>query len=356
MDINNLFSFFFKRKKKTHEEEVKVAEPPVKTRRPRRHLTREEKAKYKTRSCLTLSDLAKPIIEKANHSTAKNYQTALQSLRHFNHGHDVLLVDIDRKMINDYEHWLEMTGVSRNASSCYMRSLRALYNKVSKHRVRSDKKPFLDVYTGVAKTRKRSLSDEDIAKILQLELPEGSLQCFARDLFMFSIYAMGMPFVDMALLKKTQIEGNVIRYNRQKTGQSIKMRLEPCMKEIIDRYNVEESPFVFPLLNPRLKKKLVTQYRSWLANYNRLLKEVASLAGVETNLTSYVSRHTWASMAHEANVEINVISQAMGHTNPNTTMIYIAELSEARMSEANLKVLKNINRFKNARKRKKREE
>ena len=343
MDIDNIISFLFRRKKRTQIEEVTT---PVKTRRPRRHLTREEKQNYKPGSCVTLYDLSRPIIEKASHSTGQNYHTALMSLRKFNHGRDVLLIDINRKFINDYAKWLEMRGVSKNASSCYMRSLRSLYNKVAKHRIRSNRKPFEDVFTGNAKTRKRRLAEADVSKIVQLELPEGSLHCFARDIFMFSIYAMGMPFIDMALLKKTQIEGNVIRYDRKKTGQSINIRVEPCMREIIDRYQVASSPYVFPILNPGLKKSLVRQYQTWLANYNKLLKEIAVMADIDTNLSSYVSRHTWASMANEANVEINVISQALGHTNPRTTMIYIAELSEARMSEANQKVLNTINSFK----------
>ena len=81
------------------------------------------------------------------------------------------------------------------------------------------------------------------------------------------------------------------------------------------------------------------QYQNKLNSYNRLLKKLSSLAGLNVNLSSYVVRHTWASLAYSSNVELNVISKALGHTNTNTTQIYIRELEDYRLKDANHIVL-----------------
>ncbi|WP_341460366.1 tyrosine-type recombinase/integrase [Prevotella denticola] len=63
-----------------------------------------------------------------------------------------------------------------------------------------------------------------------------------------------------------------------------------------------------------------------------------SEAGITENITSYMARHTWATLAHERNIPIAVISKAMGHTSERTTRIYIAELNSEIVHTANKEI------------------
>ena len=88
----------------------------------------------------------------------------------------------------------------------------------------------------------------------------------------------------------------------------------------------------------RLHSALI-QYKKRITEYNKRLKDLARRAQIRTNLTSYVTRHTWASLAYHRNTELAVISKALGHTNPNTTQIYIREIDDNRLAEANRALL-----------------
>ena len=68
--------------------------------------------------------------------------------------------------------------------------------------------------------------------------------------------------------------------------------------------------------------------------YNRLLNQLAQKA-IIPHLTSYVARHSWASIAYSLDVALPIISKAMGHTSTQTTLTYIREINDYRIDEAN---------------------
>ncbi|MGI6816831.1 phage integrase SAM-like domain-containing protein, partial [Bacteroides sp. KG122] len=143
-------------------------------------------------------------------STAGNYRTAVRSFVRFNSGRDVPLSALSAETLRRYERWLRERGVCPNTSSCYMRSLRAVYNKAAARRLVKDKAPFKGVFTGNEKTVKRSIGAEEIRRLKSLSSfppPCGGGKekeaapasgAFALDLFLFSFYSMGMPFADLA--------------------------------------------------------------------------------------------------------------------------------------------------------------
>ena len=259
--------------------------------------------------------------EEANRfSTAKNYRTAIRSLYRFFQGQQLVT-----------------RGTTRE-----LRSLRAIYNKVVKQYSLDDRKPFKDLFTGHTKTVKRSATNDDIKRLQAMILPKNSTLQLSRDIFLFSLYAQGMPFVDVAFLRKDQIRDGMIVYERHKTGQQIVVKIEGCIQEIINRYSRAESEFVFPIITAHQPTPAYKQYQSSLRAYNRNLHKLEKLAGLKRSLTSYVVRHTWASVAYDTNVDLVVIASALGHTNTNTTRIYIRDINNRRLADANKKVLGRI--------------
>lgn len=98
-------------------------------------------------------------------STAKNYRTAIRSLHYFLEQQELMVQDLSPELIASYSQWLRQHGISMNTVSCYLRSLRAIYNKVVKQYRLEDRKPFDDLFTGHAKTVKRAATDDDIKRL-----------------------------------------------------------------------------------------------------------------------------------------------------------------------------------------------
>lgn len=285
------------------------------------------------------ADMAAKVIERLTASRGKstldNYRTALASFLRFA-GQGITIERISQQMVEEWQKWLEEQGVRLNTISCYMRSLRSMMSHTGTNSGLDE--AFNTVFTGSTKTDKRSLSSTDLRKLCAVQLPNDSPLRFTRDIFLFSIYALGMPFVDLAFLRKKQISGGYIEYQRHKTRQPVRVKMEPVMQRIINRYSRADSPYVFPIL----KTGSMDEYQIARNQYNRHLRRLSEMGRLSRRLTSYVARHSWASMAYSANVDLSVISKALGHSNSKVTMTYIREIDDSRIDKANRKLLKDI--------------
>lgn len=277
--------------------------------------------------------------------TAQNYYCARQSFCHFLQGEELSFHELTEEVIRNYDQWLKMKGVARNTISFYMRILRAVCNKAAGKYFFSIPPIFEHVYTGVDKTRKRAMNENIIVRLLQLDLRHASSLEYARDLFLFSFYTRGMAFVDIAYLKKIDVRYEIITYVRRKTGRVMSVRLEHCMQEIIDRYSIEaiDSEYLFPIISSSSEGKAYEQYKSALCSYNKQLKRLSSLLGFPPSyLSSYVARHTWATVARNKNVPLSIISAGMGHGSEATTQIYLASLETSVVDDANHHIISGL--------------
>jgi len=282
-------------------------------------------------------------LQQRKYSTAHNYRTALSSFLRFRKGEDLPLHELTVSILTDYEHWLKSRQISMNTISCYMRSLRSVYNKAVEEKVITDRKPFEKTYTGYPKTEKRSLTTDYIRKLNALSLPKDNCLRLVRDLFLFCIFACGMPFVDIAFLRKSQIsEDGYLTYQRRKTNRQIRLKLLPCALDIIQRYQTAHSDYVFPILTHTDPDKAYKQYKEKLCYYNKVLKEVGKRAGISRTISFYCARHSWASLAYEANTDVSVISKGLGHSTSRTTYIYIRGIDDTRLDDANRKIIQRI--------------
>lgn len=242
-----------------------------------------------------------------------------------------------------YQRWLIARGLCMNTISCYIRSLRTLYNRGVALQMTTDTQPFRMVFTGKEHTRKRSAQEEDILRLSNLHLENKPSLAFARDIFLFSFYAMGMPFIDIAYLQKNQIKDGRFHYARHKTGQEIVVAIEPCMSEIIKKYeSYSNAQYVFPIIKTLDASLAHEQYQSQLRRYNYSLSCLSKLITASQPLSSYVVRHTWASMAYQHDLDLQLISKALGHTSTSTTMIYIKSLFDPQLADANHQLLKTL--------------
>lgn len=107
------------------------------------------------------------------------------------------------------------------------------------------------------------------------------------------------------------------------------------MEKIIESYkNQTVDDYLLPIY-----KKDNYNHASHLRTHNKRLKRISNLLGLEKSLSSYVARHSWASIAHRKGITIEIISESMGHENETTTRIYLASLGQSVIDEANAEII-----------------
>ena len=279
--------------------------------------------------------------EEGHLSLAIKYQTSINSLSRFLNGRLLTFGDIDATLMMSYENYLKKLGLCPNTTSFYMRNLRAIFNLAVEQGLTPQNNPFTRVYTGIAKTVKRAVNIEEVQKIKAQKLPTDSIEDFSRDIFLFSLYTCGMSLTDIAHLKKNNLQGDYLSYCRQKTGQRINIRWEECMQQLVDKYKNEDSPYLFPIISCPSKDE-ARQYQNQIHLINHHLKKLGEALGLSSKLTSYVARHSWASIARSQNVPVAAISEAMGHTSERTTRIYLKSFENTLVDCANQKVISVI--------------
>ena len=273
--------------------------------------------------------------------TAETYKAALNSFKKFRKNEDIMLDAITSDMMLSYESHLKHKGNTPNTISFYMRILRAVYNNAVDNEIIENRNPFRKVFTGAEKTTKRALNLPTIKKIKNLDLSLSPKTDFARDMFMMSFYLRGMSFIDMAYLRKTDLENGRVTYRRRKTGQQLTIEWAKEMQMILDKYPENPTQYLLPIItkeegNQRRHSRNVNE------SINHHLKKVAEQVGVLSPLTMYCARHSWASAAKAKGIPLSVISEGMGHDSEATTQIYLASLETSVVDKANALILKSL--------------
>ena len=71
-----------------------------------------------------------------------------------------------------------------------------------------------------------------------------------------------------------------------------------------------------------------------LKKFNKDLKRIAELCKIDTKITSYVSRHSFATNLKQKGVSTDIISEAMGHQTLTVTQAYLKELENDVIDDA----------------------
>ena len=227
---------------------------------------------------------------------------------------------------------------SLNSLSFYFRTIRAVYNRAIKEGIaKRDLYPFNNYSIKQTKTAKRAIHKSDIDTIRDIELEKDSNIWHARNYFMFSFYNIGMNFIDIAYLKINNIIDGRIQYTRAKTGKSYSIKISQPVQQILSYYTKGKKPndFVFNIINGTTPEEQLLSFKNVRRSYTKWLKKLATRCGIESNLTSYVARHSWATIAKDLNIPISVISEGMGHEDIKTTQIYLDSFDDDVIDQAN---------------------
>jgi len=253
---------------------------------------------------------------------------------------------IDLDYLKGLELYLRKRGNRDNSIATRFAIFKAIYNKaVKERRIETKQNPFSLYQVGSlwAKTRKRAIGKEDIQRLIDLEITEGHTTGYrqlAKDLFLFSYFTAGMNFGDMARLRYKDLIKGRIYYSRHKTQKLLSFQLVPNAVQIIGKYSKTghaKEDYIFPILNRnvhRTPQQIFNRTHKVLAKINRELKVLGKLIGLEVPLTTYVARHTYATVLKRSGVSVALISESLGHSDLSTTQIYLDSFENSQIDEA----------------------
>lgn len=274
--------------------------------------------------------------------TANLYKSCKNKFSKFLNGRLIDFRDITPAMIREYEVHLRQQHLSPNSIYTYMSNLRSIYNKACGDDLSvGEKNPFVKQHYRQGHTHKRAVMVENIEKIAALELKNNPPLELARDLFLFSFLSCGIPFVDLAHLRRGNVIGNMLVYNRIKTNSLIRIQIIPSMQLMIDKYAGKGiGDYLFPVLKE--ENPDYNHYKAALRTYNRRLNKIGELSCTPVKLTSYVARHSWATAARRKNAPIGIISEALGHSSEKTTRIYLDSMELSSLDKINRMVTESV--------------
>lgn len=275
----------------------------------------------------------------------KYYRDSKNSFFSFLQNKTLYFINITPALLSKYEVYLRSRGASDSGIAVRMRAVRAVYNKAIINGLASkDDYPFESYKVSKLKStsNKRAISFENIQKIRNLDLTDHPTLVNSRNYFIFSYYTRGMNFHDMMKLTRNNITDGKISYIRSKTKTSITVKITDPVQEIIEFYKDKSgTKYILPIILSEDSTPLQLEYRKekTLKRFNSDLKKLANLCGIDSTLTSYVARHSFATNLKHKGISTDIISEAMGHQNIAITQTYLKELESSVIDEAVEKLL-----------------
>ena len=269
---------------------------------------------------------------------ADMYKCTIHSLIKFNKHLDIPFSDMDTIWLKRYEVWLQSQGLAINTLGTRFRHLRVIYNfAIEEKIVKSEYYPFnsFKVSKLSQTTAKRSIQKDEILSVLNYQ-GQTPLECLAIDLFTFSYLAAGINFGDIARLTKDNILENRLIYIRKKTQKQIKVSLQEQAIKLIQKYSMPDNPYLFPILSSfhKTEQQKVNRIHKIIAKVNKSLKEIGERLNIPIDLTTYVARHSFATVLKRSGVNTSLICEALGHSSERVTQIYLDSFGNDQMEDA----------------------
>lgn len=281
------------------------------------------------------------LISSGRTGNARVYSTLLKSMTRFLKGRDMTLKHITYSWLKSYEAWYLGRGNSKNGLSVHMRTLRAVLNRAIKEGLLDrEVYPFTDYSIKSEATRKRAITWDDLQRIIQF-VPRTDRERRAKQYFLMSFYMMGASFVDLAHLKLKNVESGRVYYKRRKTGRLHSIPLTKPLEELIGPLLQEKTPddYILSVIKSSDPKNQARNVRDELRRCNRALKTIGEVCEITTPLTSYVARHTYATLAKTKGIPTAIISEALGHSSEGVTQVYLDSFTQDKMDEYHARII-----------------
>ncbi len=289
-------------------------------------------------------------------STRNGYKDALSSFKKFadyKKRNKFSIYEITCDWLKEFEKWKVAGGASTSTVGVYARYLRNIINiEIKKKNFDQDDYPFGKGKYVIPATRnvKKALTIKQIKKLVKYK-SESQPKMRARDMWLFSYLASGINMKDIAQLKFKDLGTKTILFIRSKTEQSLKKELKPIivpilpeLMDVIHRWgNPDRSPnnYVFDIIKDDMDaetKHLKIKQSTKVINDH--LKEIGQELKIKLKLTTYVARHSYATVLKRSGASMELISENLGHKDLHTTENYLDSFEDKERRKYQKKLLK----------------
>lgn len=296
--------------------------------------------KYTEKRILELTEMKKM-------GTIGPLTATLARVREFHKKKYIDFSEITVKFLEEFISYYAQKEYKKNTIATYLAYIRAMFNDaIDEYNTNIacpiiTNYPFRRIKIEWGKTINRNLGINTICQIRDSNFPTNKME-YARDMFMLQLYLMGINTKDLFYLTHKNLVSDRLQFNRHKTGHFYNMKVEPEAMKIINKYKGEKYLLWFADYcnlerNPNYKphsRRSEFQYAD-SATFNKMLneqlhkiKEYLELS-LSESLTTYFSRHSFASIMREIGVSKDDISLCLGHKDPEQNLqvssIYINE-------------------------------
>jgi len=265
-------------------------------------------------------------------------QQVYNSLIKFNTHLNIYFSYIDITWLRKYETWLRKDGLAENTIGIRFRTLRTIYNiAMEENLVKSDLYPFKSYKVSKLhkETAKRAITKEEVNKVMTYQGTD-EYSKLAVDLFYFSYLMGGINFVDIAYLTKENLIDDRLIYTRRKTKKLIKLPLQDKAIELIKKHYNKNSQYLFPILSSfhNTEQQRANRVHKVITKVNKHLKDIGKELELSVDLTTYVARHSFATVLKRSGVSTSIISESLGHSSEKITQIYLDSFENKQINEA----------------------
>ena len=304
-----------------------------------------------------MTTVVKELESQGRYGTAHVYQSTLNATKRYWKVRQKGMIKMNKifnpMVLRDFERYLYENMLSMNTTSTYMRMLRAIYNRAIKRNTNLWQPGLFDtIYTGVKAETKRALLPEHMGKLLTTIPAQQSLQ---QTQIWFSLLFLlrGMPFIDLARLRKCDLHGNLLIYKRQKTDRILSITVPPeAMRliKLIANQNAD-SPYLLSILPESQQsslssgfgsKKEYFTYQAILRSFNRKLRILSQSFHLGKEISSYTARHTWATTAYQKKCVTGIICNALGHSSVKVTETDLKAFAQKELDYTNKMIISYV--------------
>jgi len=282
--------------------------------------------------------------EKEKYNTRRNYERLARTIEKYDK--DCTLDSIDRKWAESYIRHEEKKGRKPNGIATDLQILKAVFHVAIDNEL-TDRFPMHGVSVKREQTRKRSISVEQLRALR--DFPLHGKKAMYRDCFMLGFYLIGINISDLLFLPKSALKNGRITYKRNKTGRLYDIKVEPEAMEIIQRHKSRKRDRLLSFLeegNATITNTFAHNLAANLRNVGHGEKRGNRTVTVpiESGITSYWNRHTWATIAAEIDIPMEIIGRSLGHSiwDRQVTSVYI-KFDTKKIDEANRAVIDYVN-------------
>ncbi len=254
----------------------------------------------------------------------------------------ILLEDITDTLLKKFQAYLFATRkISPRTVVNYLILIRTIYNiAITQNFVDRKFYPFGKgkIQIKLTESTKIGLNEEELKLLENIEL-DSAAQRHALNVWLISFYFAGIRIGDVLQLKWSDFIDNRLHYRMNKNQKIVKLKVPEKAIPILNEYKEfknRKDDFIFPEMkkaNMNDPEDVLRKTQTTTRSFNRHLKKIAKLAGIEKNLSCHIARHSFAAIAGNS-VNIQILQKLYRHSSITTTINYQANFVHKDFDEA----------------------